>query len=102
MRKLILTVVLLLTFSCSAYCKDIQYNDDYMDFSVNGKVVHAIIPNKDTRSDFILLKKALKGDADSREFLLGGHDYKWFFVGDAVGPAKWIKLTANSQQLVEY
>ena len=98
MKKSILTWTLLLALSAPIYA---YQGDEYMDFTINGKTIHSLIPNKDTRQDFILLQKALHGDTISREALIGGKPHKWLFIGDGLKPI-WVKLSKDGEELVEY
>lgn len=88
--------IALLFFSTNAFA----LIADYMTFEIKGVKYEVPIPNRKTREDFILIKRALKGDEISREALLGGSDVKWFFIGD-VGVVRWLKLTKDDVEVTE-
>ena len=74
---------------------------DYIKFDINGKTYNVPIPNKATREDFRYLKMSLMGDKIAREFLLGGREEKFIFIGD-VDAVRWVKLTKESVEVIEY
>ncbi len=73
---------------------------DYVQFEVKGKIYDVPIPNRETRQDFLYLKKAFNGDEDYRDILLSGKDKKMFFIGD-IGVVRWLKLTKTDVEIIE-
>lgn len=96
--KLLKTISILIFLSTSAYALE---GVDYVTFNINGKEYQAPIPNKATREDFRYLKMALNGDNISREMLLGGKTEKFIYIGD-VGVVRWVKLTKENEEVIEY
>ena len=71
-----------------------------MKFTVNGQTYNVPIPNRRTREDFILVKKALLGDVVCREAVLGGSEEKYIYMGDDA-KIRWLVLTQNSERIIE-
>lgn len=70
-------------------------------FLINGVEYKVPIPNNKTREDFYLLKKALKGDEDARELLLGQKSERYFYIGDE-DAVRWLILTKDSVRVTEH
>lgn len=90
-------IALLLLLASNAYA----IQADYTHFEINGKDYAVPIPNKETRSDFYMLHKAIKGDKVAREMLLAGNDEKYFYIGD-IGANRWLVLTKKGQRVIEH
>lgn len=73
---------------------------DYIEFEVQGKSYSVPIPNTETRNTFYYVKKALKGDIEAREFVLGGSEKKVIFIGD-LGVVRWLTITKDSESIQE-
>ena len=72
----------------------------YTEIKVNEETYSVPIPNHKTGNDFYFLKKALNGDTEAREMLLGGQDERFFFVGD-IGVVRWLRLTMTDAEVME-
>lgn len=90
-------LLVLLSLSANSWAIDA----DYTKFTVNGTTYDVPIPNKDTRSDYYLLHRAIEGDKYARELLLGGKQERAIFIGDIDG-ARWLVLGKNGEKVIEH
>lgn len=77
----------------------------YISLHIDGHDYSVPIPNSRAEEDFYMLKKATLGDDIAREILLGGHDDRWFFIGDAVNGVnicRWCHITKTDMKVIEY
>ena len=95
MKKLVLLFLLV-----SSPCFALE-GATYTTFKVDGKEYSVPIPNNSTREDFYMLKKALKGDEESRELLLGKEKERYFYIGDT-DAVRWLILTKDSVKVKEH
>ena len=96
LATLFVVVALVISGNSSSFALD---GVDYTEFEIHGVKYHVPIPNKETKQDFYYLHKALKGDEDARELMLGGFERKYFFIGD-VGINRWLLLTKDDVRVI--
>lgn len=67
--------------------------------TIEGKNYSVPMANKEYQSDFYLFRKALSGDKDAFEIILGQKDVKWFYIGDY--EPLWAKITRYKVEVVK-
>lgn len=106
MRRIMKTLALLGVIIASPLNSFALDGVPYCDLIIKGKTYSVPIPNDRTREDYYLLKKAIKGDTDAREMLIGAEkvhsgEAKWIFIGD-IGIIRWVRLTMNEIEVRSY
>lgn len=70
-----------------------------VDTVIGGKHYSIPMANKDYKTDFFLFKKALAGDKDAYDMILGQNKVKWFYIGDF--QPLWAKITRYNVVVVD-
>jgi len=77
---------------------------DYAELEVGGQVYDCPIGNKERRSDMYFIKKAIKGDMEALEVILGismTDDGNFtYYCGDDTGH-RWLTITPDGQASME-
>lgn len=71
---------------------------EYAEFSVKGEKVSFPIGSQPRKMDIYFIQKALSGDKEARNIVLGGQKERWFYIGD--GSALWLKLTEDGEEII--
>ena len=69
-----------------------------VELAVNGKTYECPVGNKERKSELFYILKALNGDREARQVLLGDQDEYAFFIGKHE-PA-WLRLTKDSEEVI--
>lgn len=93
MRKVVpfLLVILALTGKAEAKIDGIPYTD----LVVDGTTYSVPIGNREYRDKIYYVKKAIAGDRDAREIVLGGKWREAIFIGD--DKPLWLFVTADDE-----
>lgn len=67
--------------------------------TIGGKNYRVPMANKEYQSDFYLFRKALSGDKDAFEIILGDKEEKLFYIGDY--EPLWAKITRYNIEVME-
>lgn len=96
--KLILIISLLAASISNAEAK--IEGVSYTEIQVGGRVYEIPLGNKSFEQDIYWVKKAIKGDEEAREILLGGQDKRQIYIGDDTG-VRWLTITKTSEYVTE-
>lgn len=69
-----------------------------VDIEIEGKTYNVPCANRDHSQEIYYLRKALSGDTDAYEMLVGNSEVKWIFIGQY--EPLWAKVTKYKVEVV--
>ena len=91
--------VLTMLLSASASTASALEGVANVQIEIEGKSYSVPMANKDYQADFYLFRKAVAGDKDAFEVILGKSDEKWFYIGDY--QPLWAKITRYKVEVID-
>lgn len=73
---------------------------DWLNLPINGTDYEVPLYNDDAKAEFYLVYKALHGDEEARDVVLGGKLEKLIFIGDG-DRVLWLHMTKNEEWVTE-